>query len=46
MIVAFDSSWFEVWSSKASVIEKLKADLTDVAEITDISGILSEPVKV
>jgi hypothetical protein len=45
VIVAFDSSWFEVWSSKPWVIEKIKTNFQDTTDITDISGILSEPVK-
>ena len=45
IIVAFDSSWFEVWSSKSWVIEKIKTNFQDTTDITNISGILSEPVK-
>jgi hypothetical protein len=46
IIVTFDSSWFEVWSSKPWVIERLKSHFMNTTDITDISGILSEPVKV
>jgi hypothetical protein len=45
VIVAFDSSWFEVWSSKPWVIDRVKTQLHDTTIITNISGILSEPVK-
>ncbi|HEY8559896.1 MAG TPA: hypothetical protein VIL74_05805 [Pyrinomonadaceae bacterium] len=45
VIVAFDSSWFEVWSSKLWIIEKIKTTFQDTTDITEISGILSEPVK-
>ncbi len=41
IIVAFDSTFYEVWSSKSWVIEKLKDHFDDV---TDISGELTEPV--
>ena len=40
VIVAHDSSFYEVWSSKPWVIEKLKARFEDV---TDFTGDLSEP---
>jgi len=33
LIVAFDTSWYEVWSSKPWVIEKMKAHFKDVSEI-------------
>ena len=32
LIVAFDTSWYEVWSSKPWVIEKIKARFKDVSE--------------
>ena len=41
VIVAFDSTFYEVWSSKSWVIEKLKARFDDVIDIT---GDLTEPV--
>ncbi|HVE58467.1 MAG TPA: hypothetical protein VNB22_16665 [Pyrinomonadaceae bacterium] len=34
LIVAFDTSWYEVWSSKPWVIEKIKAHFKDVSDIT------------
>ena len=41
IIVAHDSSFYEVWSSKSWVIEKLKIRFEDVIDIT---GDLTEPV--
>ena len=37
IIVAFDSSFFDVWSSKPRVIEQLKARFNDVTEIAEIT---------
>ncbi|HLM02704.1 MAG TPA: hypothetical protein VK400_16750 [Pyrinomonadaceae bacterium] len=34
VIVAFDSSWFEVWSSKPEVIEKLRNHFEKVSDLT------------
>jgi hypothetical protein len=34
-IVAFDSSWFEVWSSKPEVIEKLRNHFDKVTDISN-----------
>lgn len=34
IIIAFDSSWFEVWSSKPRVLEKIKERFKDVSEMT------------
>ena len=39
LIVAFDSSWFEVWTTKPTIIEKLKNRFQDVSDIT--SGVPS-----
>jgi hypothetical protein len=33
LIVAFDSSWYEVWSSKSWVIERVKEHFKDVTDI-------------
>jgi hypothetical protein len=38
IIIAFDSSWFEVWTSKPQVIEKLKEHFQMVNDIPIGSG--------
>jgi hypothetical protein len=35
IILAVDSSWFEVWSSKREVIEKVKAGFEKVSELPE-----------
>jgi hypothetical protein len=34
IIVAFDSSWFEIWSSQPKIIERLKQHFEKVCDIT------------
>ncbi len=38
IIIAFDSSWFEVWTSKSWVIKKLKERFENVSDISKISA--------
>jgi len=35
LIVAFDSSWYEVWSSKPWVLEKIKNHFKEVSDISN-----------
>lgn len=34
LIVAFDSSWFEVWTTKPAIIERLKNRFQDISDIS------------
>ncbi|HEX8398798.1 MAG TPA: hypothetical protein VF644_15300 [Pyrinomonadaceae bacterium] len=34
VIVAFDSSWFEVWTTKPEIIERLKSQFQNVTDIS------------